>query len=144
MSKIRDISWDIKPSQSDIAETIEAERKRRNIINPILSEADVKTVAALHDMSVNGVWRVCQHLKSPKDDNECPCGFRGNIWSDDEVYLLEMGITETEGSDMFNTPERDKQIMTAQYICALHNWFSANFIGNAKLTPKAEQAPPES
>ncbi len=111
-------------SQEDMRRAVKADMPDNQINEKLLLVADASDVLALSKHAVGGEWSVCQHLKSVKDDNNCSCGYRGNIWVDHEVHLLEMGVTPHLGDDMINTPSRAKQIATAQYICALHNWFT--------------------
>ena len=126
----------VKFTQKDLLGAIKLDaRLPENTINEqLISCASASEVMALSRRAVLGDWSVCQHLKSQQDDEGCRCGFRGNIWAGEEIYLMEMGAPDCEGVDMLPLPSRAEQIATAQYICALHNWFQKNIATRQALS----------
>lgn len=67
-----------------------------------------------------GPWMLCHHLVSVEHDNSCPCGFRGQITSEGEFSVCEMGSTCTPGEEGLELPRypRSKEIANAHLIAA--------------------------
>lgn len=84
---------------------------------------DLEGLRALLEKATPGPWAPCHHLKSPKDDASCPCGYRGGVWGNDgEVVVFEMGSTaDQDGDYLLPVADRATQLADAALIVAAVN-----------------------
>lgn len=78
-----------------------------------------------------GPWSVCHHLNSKKDDDSCPCGYRGVVWGPDKNIAFAVcqpghdpEITGEEGMGPARY-SRDVEIANAHLIAASPTLYAA-------------------
>jgi hypothetical protein len=86
-----------------------------------LSPELLNAIEAGCDGVTPGPWKRCAHLRDPRIDTTCGCGYRGGIWGNDgETLVLEMGTDPyREGWEMIPVATRDAQLRDAAHIARL-------------------------
>ena len=74
----------------------------------------------LAEAATPGPYKACFHLESKENDESCPCGYRGGVWSTKaDAIICEMGGSKNEMGDLVD-PQGDREQIRkdGQYLAA--------------------------